>query len=100
MFLHPGISTGTSSHFPSGTRSSTTTEWYCALLAKEKTKEEVMKKILSVIAIAALFCLTCFASRAQDPANEEKTFKANCAAFHVPNRQGNTPINSPSITAN
>ena len=56
-----------------------------------------MKKILSVIAIAALFCLTCFASRAQDPANGEKTFKAKCAGCHGTNGEGKTAMKSPSI---
>jgi len=56
-----------------------------------------MKKILSVIAIAALFCLTCFASRAQDPANGEKTFKTKCAGCHGANGEGKTAMKSPSI---
>jgi mono/diheme cytochrome c family protein len=74
-----------------------TTGWYSAVLAKEKTKEEVMKKILSVIAVAALLCLTALASRAQDSASGEKTFKAKCVGCHGANGEGKPAMKSPSI---
>jgi len=56
-----------------------------------------MKGILSVIAVAALFCLTAFASRAQDPAKGEKTFKAKCAGCHGADAAGKPAMKSPSI---
>lgn len=56
-----------------------------------------MKEILSVIAVATLFCLTAFASRAQDSANGEKTFKAKCAGCHGANGEGKAAMKSPSI---
>jgi cytochrome c553 len=59
--------------------------------------EEVMKKILSVFAVVALFCLTAFTSHAQDAANGEKTFKAKCAGCHGADAAGKAAMKSPSI---
>lgn len=56
-----------------------------------------MKEILSVIAVATLLCLTAFASRGQDSANGEKTFKAKCAGCHGANGEGKAAMKSPSI---
>ena len=56
-----------------------------------------MKGFLSVIAVAALFCLTAFVSRAQDSANGEKTFKSKCAGCHGADAAGKPAMKSPSI---
>ena len=56
-----------------------------------------MKRILSVIAVAAMLCLTAFASRPQDSANGEKTFKAKCAGCHGADAAGKAAMKSPSI---
>jgi mono/diheme cytochrome c family protein len=67
------------------------------LLGEEETKEEVMKTVPSVIAVAAFFCLTASVSRAQDAANGEKTFKAKCAGCHGADAAGKPAMKSPSI---
>jgi cytochrome c553 len=64
---------------------------------KEETKEEVMKKVLSVIAVTAMLCLIVSVSRAQDSANGEKTFKAKCAGCHGADGAGKPAMKSPSI---
>ena len=56
-----------------------------------------MKTTLSVIAVAAFFCLTVSVSRAQDAANGEKTFKAKCVGCHGTNGEGKPAMKSPSI---
>jgi cytochrome c553 len=56
-----------------------------------------MKKVLSVIAVTAMFCLVAFVSRAQDSANGEKTFKAKCAGCHGADGAGKPAMKSPSI---
>ncbi len=56
-----------------------------------------MKKVLSVIAVAAMFCLVVSVSRAQDSANGEKTFKAKCAGCHGADGAGKPAMKSPSI---
>lgn len=56
-----------------------------------------MKKALTIIAVAALFCLAASVSRAQDAANGEKTFKAKCAACHGANAEGKPAMKSPAI---
>lgn len=56
-----------------------------------------MKKVLTGIAIVAIFCLVGSASRAQDPANGEKTYKAKCAVCHGPDAAGKPAMKSPSI---
>ena len=56
-----------------------------------------MKKVLSVIAVAAMFCLVVSVSRAQDSANGEKTFKAKCAGCHGADGAGKPATKSPSI---
>jgi mono/diheme cytochrome c family protein len=60
-------------------------------------KEEVMKKVLSGIAIVAMMCLGASVSRAQDAANGEKTYKAKCAACHGADAAGKPAMKSPSI---
>jgi mono/diheme cytochrome c family protein len=62
-----------------------------------KTKEEVMKRILSGITFVAMLCLVGSISRAQDAANGEKTYKAKCAACHGPDAAGKPAMKSPSI---
>jgi len=56
-----------------------------------------MKTTLSVIAVAAFFCLTVSVSRAQDAANGEKTFKAKCAGCHGADAAGKPAMKSPPI---
>jgi mono/diheme cytochrome c family protein len=56
-----------------------------------------MKKFLSVIAVAAFFCLTASVSRAQDLAKGKKTFKAKCAGCHGADAGGKPAMKSPSI---
>jgi len=62
-----------------------------------KNKEEMMKKLVSGVAILAMFCLAATVSRAQDPANGEKTYKAKCAGCHGANAEGKPAMKSPSI---
>jgi mono/diheme cytochrome c family protein len=64
---------------------------------ENQTKEEVMKKVLSGIAVVAMLCLAGSVSRAQDAVNGEKTFKAKCAACHGPDAAGKSAMKSPSI---
>ena len=64
---------------------------------ENQTKEEVMKKVLSGIAVVAMLCLAGSVSRAQDAVNGEKTFKAKCAACHGPDAAGKPAMKSPSI---
>jgi mono/diheme cytochrome c family protein len=59
--------------------------------------EEMMKKVLTGIAMVAILCLVGSASRAQDPANGEKTYKAKCAVCHGPDAAGKPAMKSPSI---
>jgi mono/diheme cytochrome c family protein len=61
-----------------------------ALRAKNKHKEEGMKKVLSAIAVVAMLCLAASVSRAQDVANGEKVYKAKCVACHGPDGKGDT----------
>ena len=56
-----------------------------------------MKKVLSVLAVAAMLCLVGSVSRAQDSANGEKTFKAKCAVCHGADAAGKPAMKSPSI---
>ncbi len=56
-----------------------------------------MKKILTGIATVAILCLVGSVSRAQDPANGEKTYKAKCAMCHGPDAAGKPAMKSPSI---
>jgi len=56
-----------------------------------------MKKVLLGVAIGAMFCLAAPASRAQDAANGEKTFKAKCVGCHGANGEGKPAMKSPSI---
>jgi len=56
-----------------------------------------MKKVLSVLTVAAMLCLVGSVSRAQDTANGEKTFKAKCAACHGADAAGKPAMKSPSI---
>jgi mono/diheme cytochrome c family protein len=56
-----------------------------------------MKKILSVIAVAACFCLTASVSHPQDAANGEKTFKAKCAGCHGADAAGKAATKAPSV---
>jgi mono/diheme cytochrome c family protein len=60
-------------------------------------KEEIMKKLLSGLAIVAMLCLVTSLSRAQDSAKGEKTFKAKCAGCHGPDAAGKSAVKSPSI---
>jgi mono/diheme cytochrome c family protein len=60
-------------------------------------KEEVMKKVLSGIAVVAMLCLVGSVTRAQDAANGEKTYKAKCAACHGADAAGKEAMKSPSI---
>jgi mono/diheme cytochrome c family protein len=55
-----------------------------------KTKEEVMKKVLSAIVLVAAVCLVGSVARAQDVANGEKIYKAKCAMCHGPDGKGET----------
>ncbi|HXP22777.1 MAG TPA: cytochrome c, partial [Candidatus Sulfotelmatobacter sp.] len=54
------------------------------------TKEEVMKKVLSGIALLASLCLVGSIARAQDVANGKKVYKAKCASCHGPDGKGET----------
>src|SRR5260370_32544890 len=63
----------------------------------EETKEDVMRKVLSGIAFVATLCFVGSVSRAQDPANGEKTFKAKCAGCHGADAAGKPAMKSPSI---
>jgi mono/diheme cytochrome c family protein len=56
-----------------------------------------MKTLLSGVAILSMLCLAASVSRAQDPANGEKTYKAKCAGCHGANAEGKTATKSPSI---
>jgi mono/diheme cytochrome c family protein len=56
-----------------------------------------MKKVLSGIALVAMLCFVGSVSRAQDPANGEKTFKAKCAGCHGADAAGKPAMKSPSI---
>jgi cytochrome c553 len=78
-------------------RSSATPRWLYSVFAEESPKEQGMKKILPVIGVAALLCLTASVSRAQDAANGEKTFKAKCAGCHGADGAGKPAMKSPSI---
>jgi mono/diheme cytochrome c family protein len=60
-------------------------------------KEEMMKKLLSGVAILSMLCLAASVSRAQDSANGEKTYKAKCAGCHGANAEGKPAMKSPSI---
>jgi len=63
----------------------------------EQYKEEVMKKVLSGIAVLAMLCLVGSITRAQDVANGEKTYKAKCAPCHGADAAGKEAMKSPSI---
>jgi mono/diheme cytochrome c family protein len=56
-----------------------------------------MKKVLSAIAVLAVFCLTGSIVRAQDAAAGEKTYKAKCAACHGADAAGKEAMKAPSI---
>jgi mono/diheme cytochrome c family protein len=56
-----------------------------------------MKRLLSGVAILSMLCLAASVSRAQDPANGEKTYKAKCAGCHGANAEGKPAMKSPSI---
>jgi mono/diheme cytochrome c family protein len=60
-------------------------------------KEEMMKKVLLGVAIAATLWLAASVSRAQDSAKGEKTFKAKCAGCHGADAAGKPAVKSPSI---
>jgi len=49
-------------------------------------------KLLSGIAITAMFFLAASVSRAQDAASAEKTFKAKCAACHGADGKGKAAL--------
>jgi len=49
-----------------------------------------MKKVWSVVAVAAMLCLVSSTTRAQDVANGEKVYKAKCASCHGPDGKGDT----------
>jgi len=57
----------------------------------------MMKKVLSGVAIVAMLWLAVSASRAQDSAKGEKTFKAKCAGCHGADAAGKPAVKSPSI---
>jgi mono/diheme cytochrome c family protein len=57
----------------------------------------MMKKALLGVAIVAMLSLAASISRAQDPANGKKTFKAKCAGCHGANAQGKPAMKSPAI---
>jgi mono/diheme cytochrome c family protein len=63
----------------------------------EETKEAVMRKVLSGIALVATLCFVGSVSRGQDAANGEKTFKAKCAGCHGADAAGKPAMKSPSI---
>jgi mono/diheme cytochrome c family protein len=56
-----------------------------------------MSKLISGIIFVAMLCLAASASRADDAANGEKTFKAKCAGCHGPDAAGKPAMKSPSI---
>ena len=56
-----------------------------------------MRKVLLGVAIVAMLSLVASISRAQDPANGEKTFKAKCAGCHGANGEGKPAMKSPAI---
>ena len=56
-----------------------------------------MSKLISGIIFVAMLCLAASASRADDAANGEKTFKAKCAGCHGPEAAGKPAMKSPSI---
>ena len=56
-----------------------------------------MRKVLLGVAIVAMLTLVASISRAQDPANGEKTFKAKCAGCHGANGEGKPAMKSPAI---
>jgi mono/diheme cytochrome c family protein len=59
-------------------------------------KENGMKKLYFVSAIAALF-MACFTIHAQDQAKGEKLFKSKCAGCHGADAAGKAAVKSPSI---
>jgi mono/diheme cytochrome c family protein len=63
----------------------------------EETKETVMRKVLSGIALVATLCFVGSVSRAQDATNGEKTFKSKCAGCHGADAAGKPAMKSPSI---
>jgi cytochrome c553 len=63
----------------------------------EETKEAVMRKVLSGIALVATLCFVGSVSRAQDAASGGKTFKAKCAGCHGADAAGKPAMKSPSI---
>jgi mono/diheme cytochrome c family protein len=63
----------------------------------EPTKEEVMKKVLSGMAIVAALCFAGSVVLAQDAANGEKTYKAKCAACHGASAEGKPAMKAPAI---
>jgi mono/diheme cytochrome c family protein len=68
-----------------------------ALCQRRTKKEEIMKKVLSGVAIVAMLWLAASVSRAQDSAKGEKTFKAKCAGCHGADAAGKPAVKSPSI---
>jgi len=64
---------------------------------RKANKEEVMKKVLSGIALVGMLCMLGSLSRAQDAASGEKTYKAKCAACHGADAAGKPAMKSPSI---
>jgi mono/diheme cytochrome c family protein len=60
-------------------------------------KEEMMKKLLSGIAIAAMLCLVTSLSRAKDSANGGKTYKAKCAGCHGADAAGKPATKAPAV---
>ncbi len=56
-----------------------------------------MKKVLLGIALVLSLSLVGSISRAQDPANGEKTFKAKCAGCHGADAAGKPAVKAPSI---
>jgi cytochrome c6 len=53
-------------------------------------QEEVMKKVVTAIAIVGVLCLVGSVARSQDVANGEKVYKAKCASCHGPDGKGET----------
>jgi len=64
---------------------------------RKANKEEVMKKVLSGIALVGMLCMLGSLSRAQEAASGEKTYKAKCAACHGADAAGKPAMKSPSI---
>ena len=56
-----------------------------------------MRKVLLGIAFVAGLCFVGSVSRAQDPTNGEKTFKAKCAGCHGADAAGKPAMKSPPI---